>query len=48
MSRQLRYLSELQPELFVESRPNWPGYDGLTHLGATSSPAGRPCRPALR
>ena len=28
MSRQLRYLSELQPELFVESRPNWPGYAG--------------------
>jgi formate dehydrogenase major subunit len=33
MSRQLRYLSELQPELFVEVSPELARMRGLTHLG---------------
>ena len=45
MSRQLPYLSELQPEMFVEVSPELAARAGLTHLGwATSSPAGRRSR----
>jgi len=33
MSRQLSYLSELQPELFVEVSPELARMRGLTHLG---------------
>ena len=45
MSRQLPYLSELQPEMFVEVSPELAAERGLTHLGwATWSPAGRRSR----
>ena len=45
MSRQLPYLSELQPELFVEVSPELARMRGLTHSAcATSSPAGPWCR----
>jgi formate dehydrogenase major subunit len=33
MSRQLAYLSELQPELFVEVSPELAAERGLRHLG---------------